>query len=44
MEWTDKENCIPVISLQKWGTKRARNFELLKLLNINIKGKPRKVK
>ena len=44
MEWTDKETRIAVIAFHKCGIERAYIFELLKPLNINIKGKPGKVK
>ena len=36
MEWTDKENCIAVIALHKFGIERACIFELLKPLNITL--------
>ena len=44
IEWTDKDNRIAVIALHKCRIESACIFELLKPLNINIKGKPGKVK
>ena len=44
MEWIDKENRIAANALHKCRIERARIYELLKPLHINIKGKPGKVK
>jgi hypothetical protein len=44
MEWKVKEDRVAVIALHKCGIERACISELLKPLNINIKGKPGKVK
>ena len=44
MEWTDKVNCIAFIAYHKCRIEKVCIFELLKPLNIIIKGKPGKVK